>query len=292
MTELTDNLLQIFCVFICGCCSCISAIRNRSYNRLLVLLFYLSFGMGLAYWVLYLILLGTSPLVFCVSELSWTASYIFLTLRLYADVPKEKHKKKAIFWILPLFSLGMGIFFCLRGSYFENILMGTAMGILGFYAVKGIYFAKIQKQTGKLWIFAAALIFYAAEYLLWGSSYFIAENTFINPYYLVDIFIMNPALILIAVHRAGRKSYAVQYRKYIYMPCGSVFACRTRYKYRQQKKLHFYSSRICLLYYIRLFEYIFFGALRCTGNICCIGNITSYRGNGKTHSSFVWFDCF
>ena len=30
--------------------------------------------------------------------------------------------------------------------------MGTAMGILGFYAVKGIYFAKIQKQTGKLWI--------------------------------------------------------------------------------------------------------------------------------------------
>ena len=114
MTELTDNLLQLFCVFICGCCSCISAIRNRSYNRLLILLFYLSFGMGLAYWVLYLILLGTSPLVFCVSELSWTASYIFLTLRLYADVPKEKHKKKAIFWTLPLFSLGMGIFFCLR----------------------------------------------------------------------------------------------------------------------------------------------------------------------------------
>ena len=61
------------------------------------------------------------------------------------------------------------------------------------------YFAKIQKQMGKLWIFAAALIFYAAEYLLWGSSYFITENTFINPYYLVDIFIMNPALILIAV---------------------------------------------------------------------------------------------
>ena len=71
MTELTDNLLQLFCVFICGCCSCISAIRNRSYNRLLVLLFYLSFGMGLAYWVLYLMLLGTSPLVFCVSELRY-----------------------------------------------------------------------------------------------------------------------------------------------------------------------------------------------------------------------------
>ena len=72
--------------------------------------------------------------------------------------------------------------------------MGTAMGILGFYAVKGIYFAK----TGKPWISFAALIFYAAEYLLWISSYFITENTFVNPYYLVDIFILTPALILIA----------------------------------------------------------------------------------------------
>ena len=148
MTELTDNLLQLFCVFICGCCSCISAIRNRSYNRLLVLLFYLSFGMGLAYWVLYLILLGTSPLVFCVSELSWTASYIFLTLRLYADVPKEKHKKKAIFWILPLFSLGMGIFFCLRGSYFENILMGTSNGNIGLLCGKRYIFCKNSKTDG------------------------------------------------------------------------------------------------------------------------------------------------
>ena len=70
---------------------------------------------------------------------------------------------------------------------------------MSLFGKKYQYFAKIQKQTGKLWIFAAALIFYAAEYILWGSSYFIAENTFINPYYLVDIFIMNPALILIAV---------------------------------------------------------------------------------------------
>lgn len=155
--------------------------------------------MGLAYWVLYLLLFDTSPLVFCVSELSWTASYIFLALRLYADIPKEKHKEKAVFWILPVFSLVMGVFFCTRGSYFENILMGTAMGVLGFYAVKGIYFAKNGKFADKKLIFAVALAFYAAEYLLWISSYFITENTFLNPYYLVDIFIMNPTLILIAV---------------------------------------------------------------------------------------------
>lgn len=155
--------------------------------------------MGLAYWVLYLILFGTSPLVFCVSELSWTASYIFLALRLYADMPKEKQKEKAVFWILPAFSLAMCIFFYTRGSYFENILMGTAMGVLGYYAVKGICLAKIRNRSGKPLIFYAALFFYAAEYLLWISSYFITENIFVNPYYLVDILMLNPALILIAV---------------------------------------------------------------------------------------------
>ncbi len=98
MTELTDNLFTAFSAFL----SADAAPVFRQYETEVTIafwycFFYLSFGMGLAYWVLYLILLGTSPLVFCVSELSWTASYIFLLLRLYADVPKEKHKKKAIF---------------------------------------------------------------------------------------------------------------------------------------------------------------------------------------------------
>ena len=98
-----------------------------------------------------------------------------------------------------MFSLGMGIFFCLRGSYFENILMGTAMGILGFYAVKVYIFAKIQKQTGKLWIFCGGFDFLCGRISFVGFFVFYCGNTFINPYYLVDIFIMNPALILIAV---------------------------------------------------------------------------------------------
>ena len=77
--------------------------------------------------------------------------------------------------------------------------MGTAMGVLGYYAVKGICLAKIRNRSGKPLIFYAALFFYAAEYLLWISSYFITENIFVNPYYLVDILILNPALIMIAV---------------------------------------------------------------------------------------------
>ena len=77
--------------------------------------------------------------------------------------------------------------------------MGMAMGVLGYYAVKGICLAKTRNRSGKPLIFYAALFFYAAEYLLWISSYFITENIFVNPYYLVDILILNPALVMIAV---------------------------------------------------------------------------------------------
>ena len=111
--------------------------------------------------------------------------------------------------------------------------MGTAMGILGFYAVKGIYFAKIQKQTGKLWIFAAALIFYAAEYLLWGSSYFIAENTFINPYYLVDIFYNESGSYSDSrCTEQGGKAMPYNIENIFICLAAPFFACRTRYKYR------------------------------------------------------------
>ena len=199
MAELIDNLIQFICVFVCGCYACFRTVTVRNYKWLLIMLFYVSFGMGLAYWVLYLVLFGSSPQVFFVSELSWTASYIFLAIRLVNDMPKDerKAKSKIFFWILPAFSFIMCVFFCIKGSYLENILMGTALAVCGFYAVKGIYFAKRKGQTGRLWIFAAVLFFYAAEYLLWISSFIWTDDTFINPYLLTDTFILNPAIIML-----------------------------------------------------------------------------------------------
>ena len=71
-------------------------------------------------------------------------------------------------------------------------------------------FGKNPKPFRKAFDFYAAFFFYAAEYILWTSSYFITENIFVNPYYLVDILIMNPALILIDVAQT-REENAMQY---------------------------------------------------------------------------------
>ena len=200
MAELTDNAIQLFCVFACGSYSCFKAIAKRDYKWLLTALFYLSFGIGLTYWVLYLVLFDSAPQVFFVSELSWTASYIFLAMRLAAGLPDDGRgvKTRLLFLVFPFFSFIMCIFLCMRGSYLENVLMGTAMAVCGFLAAKGIYLSRRGERADSPWIFYASLLFYAAEYILWISSYFWIDNTFLSPYLLTDTFILNPALILIA----------------------------------------------------------------------------------------------
>lgn len=200
MTELLDNALQLLCVTLCGLYSLFATVTKRNYKWLLVTLFYLSFGIGLAYWVLYLVLFNSSPRVFFVAELNWVASYIFLAMRLVLSLSGEERKmrSKPVFWLPPAFSLVMCVFFCFRSSYLENIFMGAALAVCGFLAVKGLFLAR-RGAHKKSYIFLAALFFYAAEYLLWISSYFAADGTLFDPYLLTDTFILDPVLIFIVI---------------------------------------------------------------------------------------------
>lgn len=197
--ELTDNIIQLFIVMLCGAYSCYRTFGLKSKNWILVTLFYASFGIGLLYWVLYIVLFGSTPRVFCISELSWTASYIFLAIRLTYNMSDEERKyKHCAAWLPPLFSFAMCIFFCFRGSYFENIIMGSVLAVCGYYSVKIILCAKNQNCPPKKHVCLAVLLFYLAEYALWISSYFLSDNNVFDPYLLTDTFILNSAIIFIA----------------------------------------------------------------------------------------------
>ena len=197
--ELTDNIIQLFIVMLCGIYSCYRALKLKSKNWIPVTLFYVSFGIGLLYWVLYIVLFGSTPRVFCVSELSWTASYVFLAIRLtYNMTEEEKKYKHRAAWLLPLFSLAMCIFFCFRRSYLENIMMGSVLSVCGYFSAKTLFSAKARKSSRKEYIAIAVLLFYFAEYALWISSYFLSDNTILDPYLLTDTFILNSAIIFIA----------------------------------------------------------------------------------------------
>lgn len=191
MAELADNAIQLFITFVLAALSLYSAVRKRSREWVLLALFYASYALGLSYWLLYIVLYKTTPQVFCVSELSWTAAFIFLAIRLSGETGNDPRSAK--YFALPAFSAVMAVVFSLRGSYFENAIMGAAMAFLGYYALKGLI---LKKDTA---VSRAALFFYASEYLLWIASCFSQGDRFSEPYYLIDTFLLNVSLIVIAV---------------------------------------------------------------------------------------------
>lgn len=191
MAELADNAIQLFITFVLAALSLYSAVRKRSREWVLLTLFYASYALGLSYWLLYIVLYKTTPQVFCVSELSWTAALIFLAIRLSGETGNDPRSAK--YFALPAFSAVMAVVFSLRGSYFENAIMGAAMAFLGYYALKGLM---LKKDTA---VSRAALFFYASEYLLWIASCFSPGDRFSEPYYLIDTFLLNASLIVIAV---------------------------------------------------------------------------------------------
>ncbi len=191
MAELADNAIQLFITFVLAALSLYSAVRKRSREWVLLTLFYTSYALGLSYWLLYIVLYKTTPQVFCVSELSWTAAFIFLAIRLSGETGNDPRSAK--YFALPAFSAVMAVVFSLRGSYFENAIMGAAMAFLGYFAMKGLI---LKKDTA---VSRAALFFYASEYLLWIASCFSPGDRFSEPYYLIDTFLLNASLIVIAV---------------------------------------------------------------------------------------------
>ena len=191
MAELADNAIHLFITFVLAALSLYSAVRKRSREWVLLTLFDASYALGLSYWLLYIVLYKTTPQVFCVSELSWTAAFIFLAIRLSGETGNDPRSAK--YFALPAVSAVMAVVFSLRGSYFENAIMGAAMAFLGYYALKGLI---LKKDTA---VSRAALFFYASEYLLWIASCFSPGDRFSEPYYLIDTFLLNASLIVIAV---------------------------------------------------------------------------------------------
>lgn len=118
-------------------------------------------------------------------------AFIFLAIRLSGETGNDPRSAK--YFALPTFSAAMAVVFSLRGSYFENAIMGATMAFLGYFAMKGLI---LKKDTA---VSRAALFFYASEYLLWIASCFWVSDRFFEPYYLIDTFLLNASLIVIAV---------------------------------------------------------------------------------------------
>lgn len=92
MIEFWDYLLQ-FVVSAIGCVmASVLYAKMRRQPYFLLACFFGTYSLGTLYWTLHVLLLGTTPQVFYVSELGWIASYVFL-LTIELTLPSDEEKK-------------------------------------------------------------------------------------------------------------------------------------------------------------------------------------------------------
>ena len=181
MIDSIDNWIQIAVLAVCVIAAAVQAARYRSRSWTLLAFFYGSWVLGDIYWTVCLLFYGKTPEISVVSDLSWYASYIFLYMLLRrVSPPEELAGRKITPWLGPVFTIGMALFFMLRGEIVNNLIYAGLMGLLLYAAIR-----RLTERRNRT-LPALILIFCLLEYALWTASCFWNEAILLHPYYWFD----------------------------------------------------------------------------------------------------------
>lgn len=184
-----DNAIQL--AVVAGCCiyTVLVFLRSKEQVWLLLTCFYGAFSLGLIYWLLFIIFRSGTPQYSPISDLSWLASLLFLlVLQTTIRLPKEGVYRSLWAWAVPAFCGVMCLYYFRWGDYFINILWAVLMGACGYYALRGLLFARRQRGVARdrQYFHLAVLVFILLEHGLWVASCNWKEETLSNPYYWFD----------------------------------------------------------------------------------------------------------
>ena len=207
MIEIIENIFQLIVTGSCGVYGVYKSISSNRREWLHAGLFSFAFFSGDLYWSLYMLFYGKSPQISYVSEFSWYASYIFLIMlvREKMTLEQERLKHRSLLFV-PVFVIGMCIYFMTMGDYVSNVTTALLMGILMYRSLQGIIYHK-NDEDGRRCIFISAFIFCIVEYLLWIlSALWIGGDTALNPYYWCDIVLsISILMVILAVRKAVKE---------------------------------------------------------------------------------------
>lgn len=194
--ESTDNIIQLFTT---GFCAGLSAYRAFKTGRhAWVLLFFAAFVYFLAdiYWQLYLVFYGETPHYSYIPDAGWYACYLFLIL-LVNDIRgrRDKTPYNRFLLLIPVFTVGMCVFYLQFGDFIGNILAAVLMSILIRVTVDALIQCKrrellkndaLHTDRNRNGLYISVLVFCFAEYAAWTTSCFWMGDTFANPYFYFD----------------------------------------------------------------------------------------------------------
>ena len=220
MIELIDSTVHLIAAGICAGIAFTQANRLKDRAWVLLGLFSAACFLGDLYWNLYLIFYQKTPHYSHIPDLCWYTSYIFLLMLLTyvrrqhrsGITPIQALRRTAshrTLWLIPVFTVGMCIFYMQRGDYLGNIITVILMTALIAYSADGLIEEKQRNRTGMHSGSAKALCIVSllmcfAEYGMWTASRFWAGDTITNSYFWFDslmslTFLMFPSALRKAV---------------------------------------------------------------------------------------------
>ncbi len=191
--EIIDNCFQVCVLLLSAAASYIAAFRLaadsvRNSRMFLTLAFgYTSFMMGTLFFVLHIVILSYNAKIFYVSEISWTAAYMFfLSLALMREKGNEKKSSTPLAWIpVIITALVTAGFVVMYGASLMGGLFTFALAALSFMAVRGIHRNRVNGASCRLDV--TFLIIVALQGLVYIVSAFTHDYTRFNLYFTVDI---------------------------------------------------------------------------------------------------------
>lgn len=206
--EIIDNWFQACVMLISATASYISALKyarrapERSRLFLTLAFGYTSFMLGTLFFVLHIVILSYNAKIFYVSEISWTAAYMFfLSFAMMREKGREKESRTPLAWIpvvIAVFPTAMIV--AMYGASVVGGIFTCALTAIAFMAVRGIHRAYVTGSGKRVDVTLLAVT--ALQALVYIVSSFTYEYTRFNLYFAVDITLSFTLMSLVhAVYR-------------------------------------------------------------------------------------------
>ncbi|MBR4513371.1 MAG: hypothetical protein IKO61_00585 [Lachnospiraceae bacterium] len=202
MIETIENGLQLALTVVCITVAISKAYFSRSRTWAILAFFSGIWFLGDLYWVLFLVFFGDTPDPSYITDLSWFAAYLFLLL-LMNSVETEKKKMSKVLLLVPLFTIGMGVYYMQWGQYLTNIIDILLMSMLIAHSIHGLMKLTERKNRKNRMLYGTVLYFCIMEYGAWTASCIFEGDTLANPYIWFDIGLsLAFVLLIVAVGKA------------------------------------------------------------------------------------------
>lgn len=181
--ELVDNLLQVLALVVTSVVGAGVSLRHRSRLLLTLALGHACVAMGTLYYVLCLVITGSVPQVFYVSEVSWIASYLFL---LSMQIMRSEGLRVRLAPLPSLCAIGVAALVLLERMMGPSYLVSGAFA-LTMAAIVYITTFRLAHVGPPRGVDACILACVALQLGVYLSSSFMGDFTRFNLYFAIDL---------------------------------------------------------------------------------------------------------